>query len=90
MDLKFDVLVEMDFFFFDKYHHNNYNSLLHEYDLNDHLKYSCKSSIEIVRNLKNNVKKVNGEFTSVWHNESLSNLDRWKGWREVFESTWLD
>ena len=38
----------------------------------------------------NNVKKVNGEFTSVWHNESLSNLDRWKGWREVFESTWLD
>ena len=58
--------------------------------LNDHLKYSCKSSIEIVRNLKNNVKKVNGEFTSVWHNESLSNLDRWKGWREVFESTWLD
>ncbi|MAJ05326.1 MAG: hypothetical protein CL827_00495 [Crocinitomicaceae bacterium] len=58
--------------------------------LNDHLKYSGKSSIEIVRNLKNNVKKVNGVFTSVWHNESLSNLDRWKGWREVFESTWLD
>lgn len=58
--------------------------------LNDHFKYSCKSSIEIIRNLKNNVKYVNGQFTSIWHNESLSNLDRWKGWRSVFESTWLD
>ena len=58
--------------------------------LNDHFKYSCKSSTEFIRDLKNNVKYVNGQFTSIWHNESLSNLDRWKGWRSVFESTWLD
>jgi hypothetical protein len=36
------------------------------------------------------VRKVNGPFTAVWHNESLSNQDRWKGWRLVFETTWLD
>ena len=31
------------------------------------------------------VKSVNGEFISLWHNESLSNADRWEGWHEVYE-----
>jgi len=32
------------------------------------------------------VKKVNGTFISLWHNESLSNQKRWKGWQQVYES----
>ena len=39
--------------------------------------------------LKDEVKKVKGQFTSIWHNESLSDKDVWKGWRRVFESTWI-
>ena len=35
-------------------------------------------------------KDVKGQFTCIWHNESLSNQDRWFGWRQVFESAWLD
>jgi hypothetical protein len=31
------------------------------------------------------VKKVNGSFISVFHNESLSDFDNWRGWREVYE-----
>jgi hypothetical protein len=31
------------------------------------------------------VREVNGTFTSLWHNESLSEEGVWKGWREVFE-----
>ena len=58
--------------------------------LNDKLKYSPKLAIKIINELKVNVIEVNGQFNSVWHNESLSNQDRWKGWRAVFESTWLD
>jgi hypothetical protein len=58
--------------------------------LNDKLKYSPKLAKKIINELKENVKQVNGQFNSLWHNESLSNQDRWKGWRAVFESTWLD
>jgi len=31
------------------------------------------------------VRKVNGTFVSLWHNEPLSDQKRWKGWREVYE-----
>jgi len=31
------------------------------------------------------VKKVNGTFISVWHNDSLNEKGIWKGWRYVFE-----
>ena len=31
------------------------------------------------------VKKVNGTFISLWHNETLSDQGEWKGWRAVFE-----
>jgi len=31
------------------------------------------------------VKKVNGEFISIWHNESLGDWDKWKDWKIVFE-----
>lgn len=31
------------------------------------------------------IKAVNGIFTSLWHNESLSETGVWKGWRRVYE-----
>ncbi len=31
-----------------------------------------------------NIKKVNGNFVSLWHNESLSERMEWKGWKEVY------
>ena len=33
----------------------------------------------------NEVKKVNGTFISLWHNDTLSDQGDWKGWRAVFE-----
>ena len=58
--------------------------------LNDKLKYTPKKCIQIIKDIKQKVKDVEGQFTCIWHNESLSNQDRWFGWRQVFESTWLD
>ncbi|MBI5217695.1 MAG: polysaccharide deacetylase family protein [Bacteroidia bacterium] len=31
------------------------------------------------------VKKVNGVFVSLWHNESLSEKGKWKDWRHIYE-----
>ena len=56
--------------------------------LNDHLKLNTEMALDKVQILRKNVAEVKGTFTSIWHNESLSNVDRWSGWQEVFEGSW--
>ena len=41
-------------------------------------------AIEKIRTLCEEVKKVNGTFISLWHNESLSEWNEWTGWSEVY------
>ncbi len=54
--------------------------------LNDYMKLTAKQSLGKIRDLKNEVKSVNGVFVTVFHNESLSNYQRWKGWKRVYNS----
>lgn len=54
--------------------------------LNDYLKITPKQSLGKIRDLKNEVKAVNGMFITLFHNESLSDHLRWKGWRRLYES----
>ena len=54
--------------------------------LNDYMKLTAKQSLGKIRDLKNQVKAVNGTFITVFHNESLSNYQRWKGWTRVYSS----
>ena len=37
-----------------------------------------------IESLLNKVQAVDGTFVSLWHNESLGETDRWKGWRSVY------
>lgn len=53
--------------------------------LKDYLQLSPEEAIERIRKLIEEVRKVDGTFISLWHNESLSNQKRWKGWLEVYE-----
>jgi hypothetical protein len=53
--------------------------------LKNYLKLSPEAAIETLENLKNEVQKVNGTFTTLWHNSSLSESDDWKNWRNVYE-----
>ena len=57
--------------------------------LNDHLKLNTEKALDKVQILRKNVVDVKGTFTAIWHNESLSNLDRWVGWQQVFERSWF-
>jgi hypothetical protein len=54
--------------------------------LNDYLELTPRQSLGKIRTLKNEVKAVNGTFVTLFHNESLSNYLRWKGWSKVYES----
>jgi len=42
-------------------------------------------TILMIKFIIDKVKKVNGTFISLWHNESLSEKWRWKGWRIVYD-----
>ena len=54
--------------------------------LNDYMELSPRQSLGKIRELKNEVKAVNGTFVTLFHNESLSDYLRWKGWSKVYES----
>ena len=54
--------------------------------LNDYMKITPKQSLGKIRDLRNEVKAVNGTFITLFHNESLSNHLRWRGWRRLYES----
>ncbi len=53
--------------------------------LRDYMNLSPEEAINQIDYLIKEVKAVSGTFVSIWHNESLSDLDRWKGWRTVYE-----
>ena len=50
-----------------------------------YLRLNPDEAIEKIREIMDKVKKVNGTFISLWHNESLSDKGVWQGWRKVFE-----
>jgi hypothetical protein len=53
--------------------------------LKDYLKTSPDEAIVLCRSFADTIKNVNGEFVSIWHNESFDESGRWKGWRKVYE-----
>ncbi len=53
--------------------------------LRDYMNLTPADALIVIRNLIKEVKAVNGTFISLWHNESLSDQLRWKGWRKLYE-----
>ena len=50
-----------------------------------YMKVSPADAIGAMGSLIKEIKKVNGTFISLWHNESLSNEKQWSGWLDVYE-----
>ena len=53
----------------------------------DYLKIGVTESKKIIENLFQEVQTYGGEFIPIWHNESISNYGRWKGWKELYDFT---
>jgi hypothetical protein len=53
--------------------------------LKDYMKVQPEDALPKIKFLIDEVKAVNGEFISLWHNESLSNQKLWSGWQPVYE-----
>ena len=54
--------------------------------LKDYLNFTAKRSYDTIIRLANEVKKVNGTFITLFHNESVGGTGRWKGWKEIYEN----
>jgi peptidoglycan/xylan/chitin deacetylase (PgdA/CDA1 family) len=54
--------------------------------MKDYMKLTPEQAIERARKLVDEVKKVNGKFVTLWHNQSVNDRDEWKGWRSVYET----
>ena len=57
-----------------------------EVSLQQYQNHTPEQAAKTIDRLLMEVKKVNGTFVSLFHNESLSDSDQWKGWKSVFES----
>lgn len=53
--------------------------------LKNGLNMTTSQAWQIIKQLIDEVKQVEGDFISVWHNESLSDSGQWEGWREVYQ-----
>ena len=53
--------------------------------LKNYLKMNPDEAWHVIEELMDEVKKVNGTFISLWHNESLANSGPWIGWQNIFE-----
>lgn len=49
-----------------------------------YLKLNPEKGKEVIAKIMDHVKLVNGTFCCLWHNESLSEAETWKGWSEVY------
>jgi hypothetical protein len=52
--------------------------------LNQYMHLSPLEAIDCISRINEEVRKVNGTFISLWHNESLSEIREWSGWQDVF------
>lgn len=51
----------------------------------DYLRLTPEESLNEIKQIIDQVRLYNGEFISLWHNESLSDKGRWRGWRKLYE-----
>lgn len=53
--------------------------------LKNYLHLNPEEASKLILELMDEVKRVNGTFISLWHNESLRNSGQWAGWQYIFE-----
>jgi len=56
-----------------------------EATLRFYMKEKPEHAMQHILPIVNEVKKVDGELITLWHNESLSNWREWKGWQNLYE-----
>lgn len=51
---------------------------------NYYLESSPEQSLDLIKKMVDEVKKVDGTFVSLWHNETWSEHEQWLGWSQLY------
>ncbi|MDR0970685.1 MAG: polysaccharide deacetylase family protein [Lentimicrobiaceae bacterium] len=83
--------IASSFLFYDLEHDVPTNLRIHPFavmdgTLRDYMNMNVDQAFEIIKTLIDEVKAVDGTFISLWHNETLSDEKRWKGWRNMYRN----
>lgn len=54
--------------------------------LKDYLQLSPAEATEQLQKIIAEIRNVQGLFISIWHNNTLSDIDDWEGWRVIYEN----
>jgi hypothetical protein len=89
--LGFRAGIASPFFWFDLTNNKKTNLKLVPFCLMDitpmyYRKETTEQAMISIKNLIQSVRDIDGQFVSLWHNDSLSESDRWKGWRVVYST----
>jgi hypothetical protein len=88
--LGFRAGIAIPFQFFDLTNNEPTSLMVHpvplmDVTMKDFLRLSTDESMSAISHIISTIKSVNGEFVSLWHNESLGETGRWVGWRGIYE-----
>ncbi|MBK0381545.1 polysaccharide deacetylase family protein [Pedobacter sp. SD-b] len=77
------------FFWYDLEKEQAFDLLLHpttamDQTLRRYMGLTPDEALKEIKELMQNVKNVNGDFISLWHNESIGDFAHWKGWQTVY------
>ncbi len=53
--------------------------------LSDYMKISTDDAQAVISQLFEEIQKFGGEFSFIWHNETINNQGKWEGWEEVLK-----
>lgn len=89
-DTGFRAGISVPFPFYDLERDHETELLLHPFCVMDtvlqrHLKLTPEEGLERYRTLIDSIRRVDGTYCCVVHNQNLCDLDGWQGWREVYE-----
>ena len=79
------------FYFYDLELEKMTNLMVHPFCVMDatfkfYLKYNPEKSLDTIKYFVDQVKNVNGQFVSLWHNEAWSDYKEWKGWKNLYQN----
>jgi hypothetical protein len=53
--------------------------------LKQYQKLDALEAMQVIAQLKTEVRRTGGDFVSLWHNETVAEQGEWIGWRAVWE-----